>query len=261
MKRFKTINFIDDLGNNRTVDNKIIRPHLLYRSSNLVSISEEELDRLVNELNIKNDIDLRTLDEGKIESEEFVSKKIKYHVIPLVSDEMNPAVTKENRIAILNELVSLPGGMRQHILDLYKYLINNEQAINGYKKIFDLLLSNDSGEGFLFHCTQGKDRTGIVMLLILSALGVSKERIYQLYLSFNHRTRAKRSMYFLGMNIRFLSWTKAVALNDTLTAKRLYLDTAISEINKNYGSINEYLTEVIGLDEEKINRLKSIYLK
>lgn len=260
MRRVKNVDYIHDFGGVRTSDGHFIKPKLLFRSAHFAEITPEEVDLLVNQYGVSHIIDLRTIDEMNYKPEDHVSPKINYHPTPLVSNEMNPAVTKENRIQVLNDLVSLPGGMRGHILDLYRYMINDKQAKEGYHKVFELLLSNNGSEGFDFHCTQGKDRTGIVMLLVLTALGVDLETIYRLYLSFNHRARFKRAAYFLGMNIRF-TWKKAVALNDTLTAKRLYLRTAIDEIESKYGSILDYLHNEVKLSDSDIAKLRSIYLK
>ena len=260
MRHVKNVDYIHDFGGVRTLDGHFLKPKLLFRSANLSALTEEEIDLLVNKYNVTHVIDLRTIDEMKYKPEDFISPKIAYHPLPLVSNEMNPAVTKENRIQILNDLVALPGGMRGHILDLYRYMINVQQAKDGYHKVFEYLLSNNGNEGFLFHCTQGKDRTGIVMMLVLSALGVGLETIYQLYMSFNHRARFKRAAYFLGMNIRF-TFEKAIALNDTLTAKRLYLRTAIDEIKSKYSSILEYLHNEVKISDEDIAKLRRIYLQ
>ena len=97
-------------------------------------------------------------------------------------------------------------------------------------------------------------------MLILTALGVNRDRITNIYLSFNNRARLKRTAYFLGMNIRF-TWKKAVALNDTLTAKRLYLRTAIDEIESKYGSILDYLHNEVRISDSDIAKLRQIYLQ
>ena len=259
MKKIKNVDYILDLGGLKTIDGKSIKEHLLFRSAHLAEITNEEVLILNSDHNIHHVIDLRTFDEIKYRPEEHVSPDINYYHISLVPNELNPAVTKENRIRVLNELVALPGGMRGHILDLYKTLVNSEMAIEGYKKIFRLLLDNEKGEGFDIHCTQGKDRTGVVIYLILSSLGVSEKDIFKNYLSFNKRARFKRTMYFLGMNIRF-SLKKAIALNDTLTARKPYFKSFVNEINK-YGGVDSYLKNKVGLTNKDFDKLKQIYLQ
>ena len=259
MKQIKNVAYIHDLGGTKTEDGRIIKHGQLFRSSHLALIEEKGLDYLVNDVKLKNVIDLRTDDEIKYQPEDFISPRINYHHISLVTNENNPAVTRTNRVEILNQLVALPGGMRGHILDLYKIIVDSDLAKEGYRKIFKLLLDHPK-ESFDIHCTQGKDRTGLTIYLILSALGVKEETIYNIYLSFNRRARVKRIIYFLGMNIRF-TFKKAVALNDTLTAKRMYLKEAIDVIKNKYSGVINYLKTEIGIDEDKINTLKSIYLQ
>ena len=259
MRQIKNLAYIHDLGGTKTTDGRVIKNNMLFRSALLNEISEESVDYLADTCHIKHIIDLRTNEERKHKPEDFVSRRIEYHPIPLVTEENNPAVTKENRIQILNDLVNGEGGMRGHIYRLYRAIIGSDMAIEGYRQIFKILLNNKDG-GVLFHCTQGKDRTGIVMMLILSALGVSRETIMKIYLSFNNRARLKRTAYFIGMNIRF-SLKKAIALNDTLTARKKYLNVVFDEIDTKFNGIDEYLKNQIGLTKEDISSLKQIYLQ
>ena len=149
--------------------------------------------------------------------------------------------------------------LRGHILQLYGEVVTSDLSIQGYKSIFKLLLENNDGGGFLFHCTQGKDRTGITIMLILSALGVSRDIITKIYLSFNNRARLKRTAYFLGMNIVF-SLKQAVALNNTLIARKLYINEAYKVIENKFGGVNQYLSNVIGLADSDIQKLKNKFL-
>ena len=259
MKQIKNLAYIHDLGGTKTSSGQRIKPHLLYRSAHLSEIDEKAVDRLANELNIKHVIDLRTDEEVSHRPEDFISSKISYHHIPLLDQEVNPVVTKENRVQILNDLIASEGGMVGHSLRLYTKVFTSELSIKGYKEIFKLMLESGENDGFLFHCTQGKDRTGMIILLILSVLGVSQDRIINIYLSFNNRARLKRTAYFLGMNIIF-SLKQAVALNNTLVARKKYIEVAYQAINDSFGGIDNYIHNVIGLTDNDINKLKNKFL-
>ena len=50
-----------------------------------------------------------------------------------------------------------------------------------YKPMFDQLLTLDDSKSLMFHCTAGKDRTGIGAALVLSALGVDRATILNDY--------------------------------------------------------------------------------
>ena len=84
--------------------------------------------------------------------------------------------------------------------DFREFMINVTKEIaldhmDVYSKFLDLLLNTPGG--FLFHCSAGKDRTGIGGALILHALGVEKKVILEDYLLSNKsvellaRTRAR----------------------------------------------------------------------
>ena len=56
-----------------------------------------------------------------------------------------------------------------------------DEAVKAYKQFFDILLDQEEG-AILWHCSEGKDRTGLASLLILHALGVPPETIMEDYL-------------------------------------------------------------------------------
>ena len=259
MKQIKNLAYIHDLGGTKTMNGEVIKSHLLYRSAHLAEIDEKAVDRLADELNIKHIVDLRTDEELNYRPEDFVSRRIEYHHVPLLDEEINPVVTKENRVQVLNDLIAGEGGMIGHILSLYGKVVTSDMSIAGYKEIFRLLLECDPNDGFLFHCTQGKDRTGITIMLILTALGVSRDRITNIYLSFNNRARLKRTAYFLGMNIVF-SLKQAIALNNTLIARKIYINKAYDTINQFYGGVEKYIRDIIGLSDSDIQKLKNKFL-
>ena len=260
MKKIKKLSYIHDLGGINTSNLRYLKHGLLFRSSNLSKIDEEGLNQLVSQYNIRNVIDLRTEDEISQQPEDFISSKLNYLHMPSLTNEENPAVNRLNRMDILTDLIRLPGGVKAHMKNLYRILVSSERSRNVYRKFFNMLLHNDNNEAYLFHCTQGKDRTGVLLYLLLVVLGVSSQRAITTYLSFNSRTRFKRIAIFLGMNIA-VSPRKAVALNRCLTAKRIYIHSAIDEINVKFGGINNYIREELGLSEDDIALLRKKYVK
>ena len=63
--------------------------------------------------------------------------------------------------------------------EAYRTIIRKFQ--NEYKRFFEILINRQAAP-LLFHCSAGKDRTGIAAALLLSALGVDKETVMQDYL-------------------------------------------------------------------------------
>ncbi len=256
-KEIKSLAFFRDLGGVLTKDNKVVKSGLLFRTSETKDLSPEDKKSLLEDYNLSVCIDLRTPEEVEISPDAF-KDEIEYFHIPLLSNEENPAVTKETRVAVLKRRIR-EGGMKKHISQLYRRLINSADSIAGFRQIFDIL-KRDKEETIAYHCTQGKDRTGMVSAFILAALGVDKETIIKDYLTFNSFHRFKRFWIYVGMFIVFFPSKKATELNYALVARRYYIEAAFEEIEKQYGNLISFLKKAIGLSDNDLSFLRKKYL-
>lgn len=251
---FRPLNFFN------AKDGKQIQNNLLFRSSHLNKVSDKTMQMLRDKFHISTVIDFRS----PIEKDSAPDKQIEGITnvsIPLLDNEDTPIVTKKNRLALLNEIMAQEGGTLQEVINYYKKIVFSKQSIEGFKQAFDILLNNTERKPILFHCTQGKDRTGLFAAMILYALGCSKKTIYRAYMDFNSFNRVKTRLIGVAMLSRYFSFKKAKALNNILVVKQIYLDTAIKETQKKYGSIENYFNNELGLTEEKREKLKQIYYR
>ena len=260
-KVIKSLSYFRDLGGIKTVDGQIVKPNVLYRTSEDAKLIDEEIEILINDMNLGYCIDLRAPDEVSLSKDKFDgSDKINYYHIALCNDEENPAVTRKNRIGILKRRIKEDGGMTGHLIRLYRLIMSSPRAQEGFRQIFKILLNNDDQKAVMYHCTQGKDRTGLVSVLILIALGVSKETIIKDYMAFNKWHRMKRFWIYIGMVIVFFSFRKAHSLDACLKTKKKYIEAAFNEMETKYGSPMDYLKNVIGLSDDDILKLRKLYL-
>tara|TARA_A100001388_G_C28608186_1_gene421511 strand:- start:280 stop:765 length:486 start_codon:yes stop_codon:yes gene_type:complete len=146
--------------------------------------------------------------------------------------------------------------------DFREFMVNVTKEIaldhmDVYSKFLDLLL-NTSG-GFLFHCSAGKDRTGIGGALILYALGVEKKVILEDYLLSNKsiellaRTRTRLQENEIGKNLPAETLESIVRIFSGV--EPIYLNNAFKEIEKVYGNLDNYMSE-LGFGESKIAMLR-----
>ena len=146
--------------------------------------------------------------------------------------------------------------------DFREFMINVTREIaldhmDVYSKFLDLLLN--TSEGFLFHCSAGKDRTGIGGALILHALGVEKKVILEDYLLSNEstellaRTRARMQENQIGRNLPAEARESIVRIFSGVEA--VYLNNAFKEIEKIYGSLDNYMHE-LDFGASKIAKLR-----
>jgi protein-tyrosine phosphatase len=127
-----------------------------------------------------------------------------------------------------------------------------------YKPMFDELLTLDNSQALLFHCTAGKDRTGIGAALVLSALGVDRGTILKDYAATDTYWQAGREQALQRMAQAGMS---AEALRPLLAANPAYLAGTFAAIDKQYGSVDKYLTTEMGLTPKKLAMLRAKYLQ
>jgi protein-tyrosine phosphatase len=138
------------------------------------------------------------------------------------------------------------------------YYSNTDSLALRYKPFFDKLLALPAGESLVFHCSAGKDRTGIGAALLLYALGVPYETIMNDYLASNY--------YRKDVNVKMMGQMSAVHIDPEVAkgmmgVKKEDLDATFAAITKRYGSVDVYLRTQIGLDDGKIALLKKKFLE
>lgn len=123
------------------------------------------------------------------------------------------------------------------------------------------------GEGMLFHCSAGKDRTGLTAALLLSALGVEREQIMADYLLTNRYTEqivarhtASRGDAADNPALAMFARLPAEVREAFMGVKPEYLQAALDSIDAQYGSMDVYLSEALGLDATDLRALRTQYL-
>ena len=164
------------MRNFREIEYIGLKKGLLYRGESLYKLSPKYQKLLIDKFHIKVIVDLRTKQERESEPDYDLSGVKNIH-IPLINmEEMGASSTEESKEN---------AAATQQLPDMFKYyrLFIKEIRKEAWTKIFNVLLEEDGA--IMFHCTQGKDRTGIVTAMILTLLGADKETIYHDYLLTN----------------------------------------------------------------------------
>ncbi|MEO5877575.1 MAG: tyrosine-protein phosphatase, partial [Streptosporangiaceae bacterium] len=112
----------------------------------------------------------------------------------------------------------------------YRDLVTDKAMRTRYARTFRLL--EKSRKPVLFHCTDGKDRTGVMTALVLTALGVSKKNIYRDYLRSNAELAATNKKIFAELEAENVDRRVVEPL---FTVRAAYLDAWYSQIKKSYG--------------------------
>lgn len=124
---------------------------------------------------------------------------------------------------------------------------------------FRELMDADGGT-VLWHCVGGKDRTGMLSLLLLSVLGVDRETIISDYLLSNdYYADSIREIYDRTYQLTG-SRSLAEDLSLTRSVQRDWIEQAYATLESRYGSVDRYLHEVIGISDADFTALQDAYL-
>lgn len=110
----------------------------------------------------------------------------------------------------------------------------------------------------VFHCAGGKDRTGVLAALILSALGVSDDDVVKDY-ALTTDSWPGRERFLAEHQPRRLAYLRKVPAK-FLASEPETMQTFLDEVRRDHGSIRGFLTG-IGVEDESFGRLEAALLE
>jgi len=255
----KGVNF-RELGGYKTTDGKTIKYHKILRSAGLGDLTENDIDYLDN-YGLKIDVDFRSQEEID-KKPDRIPNDTKYISAPVFEEDETEA-SKVQSAGFIPEIGGDPTNGFNHMKDVYRDIITGDKAKDAYRKFFDELLINDNDEDvLLFHCSAGKDRTGMGSIYFLQALGVPMDTIKQDYLLTN--TVNKNFVDGLINDLKSKGYTDKDVLGsvrDLMTVNTDYLASAEKSIAELSGNLDNYIKDELKVTTSEIRDLKKIYLK
>ena len=234
-----------DLGGYATIDGHHVKWGKIYRSADMSKLTNEDLIELSNR-KISYDIDLRGTQESK-QAPDHLNPNTSYLLCPAGSDNVN---------SVMQSLRTIKTGGDSVMIAYYS---NTTYLADRYKPFFNMLLKLPNDKNLVFHCTAGKDRTGIGAALLLYSFGVPYDTIVNDYEASNYYRRAENEKAVNGM-VQAMHINECVA-KDVLSVKKEYLDATFNAIKNQYGSVENFLKNKIGLDSTAIKTLKKKFLE
>lgn len=227
-----------DLGGIKTIDGDRIKEGKIFRSDNLDKLTDKDLKYLCT-IPLISIVDFRSSDEVKAAPDILPASVKGYY-------ELNIAPGNLNKIQ--KSITSLtPEQIDTAMMSMNKLLVTDPVNIQQYKSFFDLV-QNPENTPLVFHCTAGKDRTGMGAFLFLSSLGVSEKQIFDNYLLSNNYLNDKYASYI----------AQYPSLKPLFGVKREWLKAGIEQIKKDYLSVENYLSYMLHVNSEQ---MKELYLR
>ena len=256
--KLKSLKNTRDLGGFSTIDGRHIKPHKLIRSGHLASATKEDINKLIDTYSLRYVVDLRT--EAEIhEKPENLPVCIERYFLPLLDSSFLGIARDEYSIkSWFNMFESSDRDPEDIFCDMYDILVFGERANIFVREFFDILLKSDNA--VLWHCSAGKDRVGIMTMLVLLALGVDKETIIKDYMATRYFTAGSiaYTCFFGSFIYRTRRLRRCLAV--LMDVRKKYLEKLFDKINNDYSSTEDFFYKQYGITEEELKLLKNKYL-
>jgi protein-tyrosine phosphatase len=228
-----------DLGGYPTADGCMVRWRQIFRSNHLGHLTAADIE-IVRGLGVRNAFDFRGRDERA--AAVCVVEEITVHSLPI-----EPTV-----VAALRARLSAGTLSADAALEIMRESYRNYVRLNthSFRALFAHLL--DDRAPLVIHCTAGKDRTGFACALVLRSLGVADDVIAEDYLLTNRFYRRDPTAGTdLPDDVR-----QAIGSVDGS-----FLAAGFEAVSADYGDLESYFRDGLGLGEHERAALKQRYLQ
>ncbi|MDT2005809.1 tyrosine-protein phosphatase [Rhodococcus opacus] len=147
--------------------------------------------------------------------------------------------------------------MRQAMVDHYRGFVGDPMKRAGFAAVLSAIAQNDGAQ--VFHCSEGKDRTGWLAMLLQRLVGVSETDILADFLLTNERMAASSSTLDLARGYfgdRPLDFIRPALIADTA-----YLEAGMTQLAKDFGDLERYLSAGLGLSDHELDALQRLLVE
>ena len=245
-----TLNF-RDVGGYATASGYRVRRHRVYRSDSLAAIGDSGWEQLT-ELGIREIFDLR---------HEIERRTAPYQAPDGISATWLAIGPKEVQTEAKDVFELLKSGgpddfTLQYMIDMYGRIFEDHAVVFG-----ELLthLADPDRLPAVFHCTAGKDRTGIAAALLLSVLGVDRETVLHDY-ELSNEFRSERRIEVLRPRLEE-EGIDVERVRPYLSAPRPALEAALAAVDLEYGGVQGFLVERAKVSEGILDGLREVLIE
>jgi protein-tyrosine phosphatase len=236
-----------DLGGYRTADGRRVAWGKVYRANDLSRLTAADWE-LIRSLGIKLVCDLRSHSEVRRRPDR-APVGIQYRHLPVFP-----------RDPILHRHVIF----QRHRLDLHMRRMYRDAIIDNGAPALGALLrlaADPANLPLVFHCTGGKDRTGIAAALLLHACGVPRRTIIADYTLTNRAIEKVLTGIRRQMKSRRPPGLRLEQMYPLFSARAELIEYAFAHIEQTYGSLDAYLRGPAGLSDPELQAIRDNLLE
>ncbi|WP_297816156.1 tyrosine-protein phosphatase [uncultured Lactobacillus sp.] len=246
-----TVNF-RDIGGYENNHGQKVRWNKIYRSDSLSSLTPEDQEKL-EQMKITVDCDLRSSNEQDM-APDRLWKNAQFVDCHVYSEDRSGNFVDEKR-PLYKFFHHIPE-MDSYLGQIYQDVILSPASQRAFSRVFAELLTLPQDQALVYHCSAGKDRTGMMSALILTGLGVDDRTIAKDYLLTNE-------LYSFGLKKQMPSDSEMLQMVNQMNVTQgegTAIKGVTATINEGFGSFENYFTKILGFTKQDLVDLKKLYL-
>jgi protein-tyrosine phosphatase len=227
-----------DLGGYEAAGDLRTRWRVLFRADGLGDLTEADLG-VMRSLGIRTVIDLRSGEELERGRYDVDAHPVTFHHFPVI-EKLPDAEEFDRRPGLL-------GSQYEEML---------RDAGTAFLGVLEALAAPGALPA-VFHCTAGKDRTGVLSAIVLSLLGVDEETVVADYaLSGAAMTRLRAKLI-----LKYPEGRETIEnIDGVFSAEPAQMEALLDRLRADYGSVDAYLRR-LGADDDLITALRGSLLE
>ena len=245
---FKSLLNFRDIGGIPASTDQRIREGIVYRSANPDRLNSHD-NAILSSLRIRTIIDLRApfeINKRFIPFDHWEKVSLPLDFQQTTRERMRPYIYRKDSRDIIAEISN----------DIYLEIVDASAPVFG--QIVEIL-ATPGRSPVLIHCHAGKDRTGIIVALILLAMGVEKELIISDFMKSNDALIPYFKRYFLMRKIVSLGFFPYNNMLFAVKVKQRNIESVLNRIESHHGGIEGYLRHG-GFDTLKLEVIRHALL-
>lgn len=255
---------VRELGGLVMTDGRIVRHGLLLRGASLNKATDSDVRCLSEDLGVKMIFDFRTEQEVKHAPDREIPGA-RYLWLPTL-DPMNGEKGKDvfsaGGFKSAEELVLkaafLPA-VQEAARNMYTDIVDNEYSQLQYAVFLQKILAAEDG-AIYWHCSQGKDRTGLGAAFILAALGADRETILADYMISDDVYAEEVAQMKETIRMQGGGDAEMDVVQTFIGVSVKHFIEGLDLIDSKYGGMENYVRDILLLSDEDRARLQERYL-
>ncbi|KAL1957725.1 hypothetical protein VTO42DRAFT_5568 [Malbranchea cinnamomea] len=244
------VNNLRDLGGYAVSPTTSVRCGYIYRSATLSSPTPAGAKALVEDLGVKAIFDFRSLPETISSPSYDFPGTTRTHVPVFRDQDASP-----DRLALRYSHYSSADGAAGFVR-AYREILRSAPETGAFRRVFEHIRDHPD-EPLLFHCTAGKDRTGVFAALVLRVAGVSDYDVIGREYELTELGLGALREQFISRLVEHpaLKGDRAAAERMT-SAKAAAIKATLEWLDENHGGVEEYMKSQLGFTDDDIRKIR-----